>query len=176
MTDFGIDSSPIKRVVQVDSAGTPFYAGASAVNSQKNEDAAHSSGDTGTFVLAVRNDAAAARTNADTDYTPFSVDSTGAVQTNASVFTYKNIAAGQATTVVKASAGYLHSITLNSAATATNTTVVYDNASGSGTVIARPAATTATVPTTLTYDVYCPLGITIITATANGSDMTVSYR
>lgn len=91
-------------------------------------------------------------------------------------FSYLNIAAGQATTVVKAAAGFLHTITLNSAATATNTTIIYDNASGAGTVIGRPAATTATVPTTLTYDVSFTLGLTIITATANGSDMTISYR
>lgn len=91
-------------------------------------------------------------------------------------FTYKQIAAGQTTTVVKASAGVLHTITLNGAATATNVTTVYDNASGSGTVIAIPAATTATVPTTLTYDVAFLLGLTIITTTANGANMTIAYR
>lgn len=91
-------------------------------------------------------------------------------------FSYLNIAAGQATTTVKSGAGFLHSITFNSAATATNTTTVYDNTAASGTVIAIPAATTATVPTTLTYDVSFATGLTIITATANGSNMTVSYR
>jgi len=91
-------------------------------------------------------------------------------------FSFLNIVAGTATTVVKASAGFLHTITLNSAALATNVTTVYDNASGVGTVIAIPAATTATVPTTLTYDVSFANGLTIITATANGSNMTISYR
>lgn len=91
-------------------------------------------------------------------------------------FSYLNIAAGQATTVVKSGAGFLHSITFNSAATATNVTTVYDNTAGSGTVIAIPAATTATVPTTLMYDVSFATGLTILTATANGSNMTVSYR
>lgn len=93
--------------------------------------------------------------------------------------TYARIAAGQATTIVKASAGTLYAICLNSAATATNTTNVYDNASGVGTVIATPAATTATVPTCLNYGpfgVAFALGLTIITATANGADMTVSYK
>lgn len=92
---------------------------------------------------------------------------------------FLNIAAGQATTVVKASAGTLYSLCLNSAATATNTTIVYDNASGAGTVIGRPAATTATVPTCLSYGpvgLAFANGLTIITATANGSDMTVSYK
>lgn len=91
-------------------------------------------------------------------------------------YSYLNIPAGQATTVVKASAGELHSLVLNSAATATNTTTVYDNASGAGTVIGRPAVTTATVPTTLLYNCKFALGLTIITATANGGDMTVVYR
>lgn len=91
-------------------------------------------------------------------------------------YSFLNIAAGQATTVVKASAGTLHSIILNSAATATNTTVVYDHPSGVGTVIGRPAVTTATVPTTLIYDIAFANGLTIITATANGGDMTVCYK
>lgn len=93
--------------------------------------------------------------------------------------TYAHIAAGQATTVVKGSAGTLYSICLNSAATATNTTNVYDNATTSGTVIATVAATTATVPTCLQYGPYgiaVANGIVIITATANGGDMTVAFK
>lgn len=91
-------------------------------------------------------------------------------------YSFLNIAAGQATTVVKASAGTLHAIVLNSAATATNTTIVYDNATGAGTVIGRPAVVTATVPTTLIFDLAFANGLTIITATANGGDMTVVYK
>lgn len=93
--------------------------------------------------------------------------------------TYAHVAAGQATTVIKASAGTLYSICLNSAATATNTTNVYDNASTSGTIIATVAATTATVPTCLQYGPYgiaVANGIVIITATANGADMTVAFK
>lgn len=92
---------------------------------------------------------------------------------------FLNIAAGQATTTVKSGAGTLYTIVLNSAATATNTTTIYDNTAASGTVIARPAATTATVPTTLNYGpagLAFATGLTIITATANGSDMTVIYK
>lgn len=92
---------------------------------------------------------------------------------------FLNIAAGQATTTVKSGAGTLYAIVLNSAAVATNTTTVYDNTAASGTVIARPAATTATVPTTLNYGstgLAFATGLTIITATANGSDMTVIYK
>ena len=103
---------------------------------------------------------------------------TSSLPTVSAGYTYDHIAAGSAATfVVKASAGVLHSITFNSAATATNVTTVYDNASGSGTVIAIPAATTATIAgLTLTYDVAFANGLTIITTTANGADMTVSYR
>ena len=100
-----------------------------------------------------------------------------AIATGAASFL--NIAAGQATTVVKASAGTLYAITFNSAAAATNTTSIYDNATGVGTIIAKPAATTATVPTDLNFGpvgLAFTNGLTIITATANGSDMTVVYK
>lgn len=91
-------------------------------------------------------------------------------------YSFLNIAAGQATTVVKASAGTLHTISLNSAATATNVTTVYDNATGVGTVIAIPNVVAATVPTTLLFDLAFANGLTIITATANGGNMTVTYK
>lgn len=93
--------------------------------------------------------------------------------------TYAHIAAGTATTVVKASAGTLYSITFNSAATATNVTTIYDNATGAGTVIAIPAATSVTSPLTLNFGpvgIAFSLGLTIITTTANGGDMTVVYK
>lgn len=91
-------------------------------------------------------------------------------------YSYTHIAAGQATTTVKSGAGTLHSIVLNSAATATNVTTVFDSTTGSGSVIAIPAVTTATVPTTLIFDLAFATGLTILTATANGGDMTVCYK
>lgn len=92
-------------------------------------------------------------------------------------FSYDNIPAGAAAThVVKAAAGFLHSITFNGPATATNTTTVYDHASGAGTVIAIPLATAVVGPVTVVYDVVFATGLTIITGTAAGADMTVSYR
>jgi hypothetical protein len=93
--------------------------------------------------------------------------------------TYAHIAAGTATTVVKASAGTLYSITFNGPATAGNTTTLYDNATGAGTVIGIPLATGVTVPTTVSFD---PMGLafangfTIITTVANGADMTVAFK
>lgn len=100
----------------------------------------------------------------------------GTVTTIGTPATYKHIAAGQATTAVKASAGTLYAITFNTNATATNVTTVYDNPSTSGTVIAIPAAT-ALVGNTLTFGpgIAFANGLTIITATANGADMTVVY-
>jgi hypothetical protein len=47
---------------------------------QKAEDAAHTSGDLGMQALAVRNDALAARSGTDGDYTPIAVDSAGVVK------------------------------------------------------------------------------------------------
>lgn len=92
---------------------------------------------------------------------------------------YTHIAAGQATTVVKASAGTLYAIVFNGVATATNVTTVYDNASGSGTVIAIPQATLSTGLQPLTFGaagLAFSNGLTIITTTANGADMTVIWK
>ena len=91
-------------------------------------------------------------------------------------YTYAHVAAGQATTVIKASAGTLHSITFNSKGTATNTTTIYDNATGAGIVIAIPDAPNINAGTTLMFDIAFTLGCTIITATANGGDMTVAFK
>ena len=91
-------------------------------------------------------------------------------------YSFLNIAAGQATTTVKSGAGTFHTLVLNSAAAATNTTTIYDNTAASGTVIAIPAVTTATVPTTLIFDAIFGTGLTVITATANGGNMTFTYR
>lgn len=172
---------------------TSVTPGTGATNLGKAEDAVHASGDVGVMALTVRADTAAATAGTTGDYqsqitdalgltwmreyyAPGYEDNTNNVAKVEQRFSFLNVAAGQATTVVKSGAGFLHTITFNSAATATNVTTVYDNTAGSGTVIAIPAATTATVPTTLTYDCSFSTGLTIVTATANGSNMTVSYR
>src|ERR1700749_3906864 len=93
--------------------------------------------------------------------------------------TYTHIAAGQATTTVKSGAGTLYAIIFNSKATATSTMVIYDNTTATGTVIGQPDATTTIPgqgpnygPTGLAFTT----GLTIITATANGADMTVIWK
>lgn len=50
---------------------------------EKTEDSVHSSGDTGNFVLAVRNDTAVVLTSTDLDYSPIAVDSAGRVMVSA---------------------------------------------------------------------------------------------
>lgn len=53
--------------------------GTGATNLGKAEDAAHADGDVGVMLLGVRNDANAARSGTDGDYTPVSTDSAGNV-------------------------------------------------------------------------------------------------
>lgn len=91
-------------------------------------------------------------------------------------YSYTHIAAGQATTVVKSGVGFLHAIVFGGAATATNVTTIYDNTAASGTVIGIPTATAVTFPATVVYDLGFNTGLTINTATANGSDMTVIWK
>lgn len=71
----------LQRVVNSDSTGVEAVTpGVAANHLGKAEDAAHTSGDTGVFVLAVRNDAAAtvfSGTNG--DYTPVAVTANGTV-------------------------------------------------------------------------------------------------
>lgn len=54
-------------------------SGTLTTGADKAEDTAHVSGDTGSFVLAVRNDAEVALTSADGDYSPLAVDSRGRI-------------------------------------------------------------------------------------------------
>lgn len=91
-------------------------------------------------------------------------------------YKYKHVAAGQATTVIKATRGVLRSIIFNGPATASNVTTIYDNATGSGTVIGVPLTTGFTLPTKIDYNVAFANGLTIITATANSADMTFVYE
>ena len=92
-------------------------------------------------------------------------------------YIYAHIAAGADRHPRRESVGgTLHTICYNGAATATDVTTIYDNASGSGTVIAAPVVTGITVPSCQIFDVAFANGLTIITATANGGDMTISYE
>ena len=61
---------------------TSVIAGTGATNLGKAEDAAHSSGDTGVFVLAVRDDTIGATSGTEGDYEALHTDSQGALWTN----------------------------------------------------------------------------------------------
>ena len=61
---------------------TPSGALVTAPPNIFTEDDPHNSGDSGAFVLAVRNDSNAAMTNADGDYSPIAVNANGAVAIN----------------------------------------------------------------------------------------------
>jgi hypothetical protein len=58
---------------------TSIVPGTGATNLGKAEDAGHTSGDTGVYVLAVRDDALAAHSGADGDYESFHTDAAGAL-------------------------------------------------------------------------------------------------
>jgi hypothetical protein len=93
--------------------------------------------------------------------------------------TYTRVAAGQATTTIKSGAGTLYAIIFNGPATATNTTTLYDNTAASGTVIGIPLATAVVSPTSVSYGpvgMAFGTGLTVVTAAANGADMTFVWK
>ncbi len=85
-----------------------------------------------------------------------------------------HIGAGTATTTIKTGVGILHAITFNTKGASSNTLTVYDNTAASGTVIA--IIDTTDKVTTLFYD--CPflIGLTVISATGTGADVTIMWE
>lgn len=75
MVDADGDYAPL----QTDGSGNLRVAASVTINAEKAEDAVHGTGDTGSFVLAVRNDTLAALAGADGDYAPFQVNADGAL-------------------------------------------------------------------------------------------------
>ena len=88
-------------------------------------------------------------------------------------YRYTRIAAGLATTVVKAAPGTLHAIVINTSGASSNTITVYDNTAGSGTVVALIDGTTD--EKTLFYEADMLTGITLVSATGTGADLTVLW-
>ncbi len=74
----------LATVTNLATIGTSVTPGTSAAHLGKAEDAAHSSGDTGVFVLAKRTDSAAVSGQTDGDYSSFNVDATGCLWTTVS--------------------------------------------------------------------------------------------
>lgn len=77
------------------------------------------------------------------------------------------------TTLVKSGAGSLHQVIINTKASAAATATIYDNTTGSGTVIAV-LDLAANDPVTINYDVSFSTGLTIVTTAT--CDLTVTYR
>lgn len=108
-------------------------------------------------------------------YAPKYEDNTNEVAKVEQRFSYENIVlAAPTTTVVKSSAGFLHSITFNKPAT-TGVVTIYDNTAGSGTKIGTITTGGNVRRITLLYDVAFATGLTIVTSVA-AQDITVSYR
>lgn len=155
------------------SAISSLSPGVLSGNLGKAEDGPSTGGDTGVFVLGVRNDAQATSTNTDGDYIQQSHDARGAVRVNPAAFTFSNLSTAN-TFVVKSGAGELHSITVNALGTVSSAVVVYDNTSATGTKIAT--INTLSVLGTLTFDVAFATGLTIVSTGTVAPDLTVSYR
>lgn len=155
------------------SAVSSVTPGTSATLLGKAEDAAHVTGDTGVAAWGVRNDALSTLTSTDGDYSPYATDGRGATLTNSATFTYAHIATST-TSVVKAGAGYLHSINVNTRGTVASIITVYDNTAGSGTVIA--VIDSLNLSGTFVLDVAFSTGLTIVTTGTVPPDVTVSYR
>lgn len=78
------------------------------------------------------------------------------------------------TTVVKSGSGVLKRIVVNKVGGASNTCTIYNNTSGTGTII----ATIDPVHTQMVfeYDVVFNTGLTIVTATGTAADLTIVYQ
>ena len=85
-----------------------------------------------------------------------------------------NIPAGTATTLVKTGPGMLHSVTINTKGASSNTLKIYDGVDANGTLLATIDTTVTWGP--LPYDIGFQIGLTLVSATGTGADITVSYR
>lgn len=83
---------------------TSVVPGIAATNLGKAEDAAHTTGDTGVFMLGVRNDTSTAFSGTDLDYTPIATDSAGTqyVVQKSSTATLSNVASSATSVTILA--------------------------------------------------------------------------
>lgn len=78
------------------------------------------------------------------------------------------------TTVVKASAGVLHSVIVNTKGTVASTITIYNNTSAAGTIVA--IIDSLTLSGTFQFDISMSLGITVVTTGTVAPDITVAWR
>lgn len=95
------------------------------------------------------------------------------VSASAGTYSYQHISTAT-TTTVKSGAGGLHSVVVNTLGTVASTTTIYDNTTGSGTVIG--VINTLTLAGMFVYDVAFTVGLTIVTTGTVAPDLTVSYQ
>lgn len=79
------------------------------------------------------------------------------------------------TTTIKSGAGILRRVVINTKGSASNTFTIYDNTSGSGTVIAA-IDTVNGVSGHFEYNVAFSIGLTVVGATGTSADITVIYE
>jgi hypothetical protein len=87
-------------------------------------------------------------------------------------FNYTHLNAN-GTTTVKSGPGMLHTLTINVKGASSNTITLYDNTSGSGTVIAVIDPTQNLV--TLDFDIFFQNALTAVIATGTAPDITLSW-
>jgi hypothetical protein len=97
-----------------------------------------------------------------------------AVETTKKTSSFNHITTNT-TTTVKSGAGVLRRIVINTKGSSANTLTIYDNTSGSGTVIAA-IDTVNGVSGHFEYGVNFSTGLTIVTANGTAADVTVIYE
>lgn len=122
---------------------------------------------TGDSALVITNKAAVAATTTATNTTTSATKLTALLAGNS----FNNITTAT-TTAVKASAGVLERITVNTAG-AGSTLTIYDNTAASGTKV---GTWTTAAQGSFTINVACATGITCVTASGTPADITVVYR
>jgi hypothetical protein len=78
------------------------------------------------------------------------------------------------TTVVKATAGRLHSVTINSKGTVSSLVTIYNNTSAAGTKVAT--IDSLNLSGVYVFDADCTTGITVVTTGTVAPDITVLYK
>lgn len=143
--------------------GSSISPGGGATSLGKAEDAAHTTGDIGVFMLGVRNDTNATFTSNDSDYSPIKVDGSGqiyvvsslpSIQAGLGISQHRVISAGSTNaTVIKGASGVVSSIHAANINAAIRYIKFYNKATtptiGTDTpvlVIAVPPSGTVTIP------------------------------
>lgn len=86
---------------------------------------------------------------------------------------FSHIAANGTNTLISRN-GVLHSVSINTKGATANTLTLYDNTTGSGTIIAV-IDTTSTIAT-LFYDLQFYNGLTAVTAAGTAADITITWQ